>query len=48
MLISKGLRYSWQSGNVLPKVLSIWLKMAVAFVSLLWFDMDGINDGDGM
>ena len=48
MLISKGLKYSFQSGIVLPIVLSILLKMSLAFWSLLWFHMDGINYGDGM
>ena len=48
MLISKGLKYSLQPGNVMPKGLSILLKMALALVGLLWFHVDGINDGDGM
>ena len=48
MLISKSLKYSLQSGSVMPRVLSILLKMALDFMSLLLFHMDGINDGDGM
>ena len=48
MLISKGFKYSLQSGNVMPKGLSIFIKMALALVGLLWFHVDGINDGDGM
>ena len=48
MLISKGLKYSLQSGSVMPRVLSILLKMASAFVGLLCFHIDGIIDGDGM
>ena len=48
MLISKGLKYRMQSGSVMPKVLFILIKMALAFVGHLWFHMGGINDGDGM
>ena len=48
MLISKGLKYSLQSGSVMPRAMSIFLKMALAFVGLLWFHMDGINYGNGM
>ena len=48
MLISKGLKYRMQSGSVMPKVLFILIKMALAFVGHLWFHTDGINDGDGM
>lgn len=48
MLISKGLKYSLQLGSVMPKDLSIFLKMALSFVGLLWSHMDGINDGNGM
>ena len=47
MLISKGLYYRLYSGSVMPTVLSIWLKMALAFLGILWFHMYGINDGNG-
>ena len=32
----------------MPIVLPIWLKIALSFVGLFWFHMDGINDDDGM
>ena len=43
-MITRSLKYSLQSGIVMPKILSILLKMAL----ILWFHMDGINDGDVM
>ena len=48
MLIYKCLKYSLQLGSVMPKDLSIFLKMALSFVGLLWSHMDGINDGNGL
>ena len=32
----------------MPTVLTILLKMALAFVGLLWLHIDRINDGNGM
>jgi len=32
----------------MPTILSILLKMALSFVGLLWFQINGINDGNGM
>ena len=32
----------------MPRSLSIFLKMALAFVGILWFNMDGLNEDHGM
>ena len=47
-MITRSLKYRLQSGIVMPKVLSIFLKDGFDFVGLFWFHMDGINDGDVM